>query len=283
MEDRGRIWVRATGARGRRLRIHAGPHGRARARHGRARARGASHDDAGARRGRRRRRPGRREHTASCACSSRTRASASASQAEIAEDLRVLQKRFTGARVNITQEASIGERRANRDRRAIRRAGRRPAPCSKKRCPGFWRRRASIDVFTFVDSDLKFSKPEVRVDTRSRQGAGARRQRARHRADPAGVALSGQRFGYFIHDGKQYDVIGQLTRDFRSRPDDLGNIAVRSARRRRHGPARQSRHARGEQLAAGAVSLQPLLGRHGVRHAGAAAARWAKASPRSAK
>ncbi|MFL6619145.1 MAG: efflux RND transporter permease subunit, partial [Povalibacter sp.] len=42
-------------------------------------------------------------------------------------------------------------------------------------------------------------------------------------------ALSGQRFGYFILNGKQYDVIGQLTRDFRSQPTDLSNIAVRSA------------------------------------------------------
>ena len=42
------------------------------------------------------------------------------------------------------------------------------------------------------------------------------------------AGLSGQRFGYFIYNGKQYDVIGQLTRDLRSRPDDLGNLAVRT-------------------------------------------------------
>jgi multidrug efflux pump len=34
-------------------------------------------------------------------------------QAQIADSLRVLQKRFNGVRVNITQEASVGERRAN--------------------------------------------------------------------------------------------------------------------------------------------------------------------------
>ena len=42
------------------------------------------------------------------------------------------------------------------------------------------------------------------------------------------AALSGQRFGYFVYNGKQYDVIGQLTRDLRSRPDDLGNLTVRT-------------------------------------------------------
>ena len=40
--------------------------------------------------------------------------------------------------------------------------------------------------------------------------------------------MSGQRFGHFVHDGKQYDVIGQLTRDLRSRPDDLVNLGVRT-------------------------------------------------------
>jgi multidrug efflux pump len=42
------------------------------------------------------------------------------------------------------------------------------------------------------------------------------------------AGLSGQRFSHFIYNGKQYDVIGQLTRDLRSRPDDLGNLAVRT-------------------------------------------------------
>src|SRR5690606_7164496 len=42
------------------------------------------------------------------------------------------------------------------------------------------------------------------------------------------AALSGQRFGYFVLDGKQYEVIGQLTRGLRSRPSDLGQLGVRT-------------------------------------------------------
>ena len=92
--------------------------------------------------------------------------------------------------------------------------------------PRFLRAAREHDVFTFVDSDLKFSKPEVRVtlDREKAQGVGIS---ALDIAQTLQASLSGQRFGYFIHKGKQYDVIGQLTRDFRSRPDDLGNIAVR--------------------------------------------------------
>ena len=149
------------------------------------------------------------------------------SQAEIADSLRVLQKRFTGVRVNITQEASIGERRANETgvRFVVQAVD---LPVLEEALPRFIAAAREREVFSFVDSDLKFSKPEVRVllDREKAQAVGIS---AIDIAQTLQASLSGQRFGYFIHEGKQYDVIGQLRRDFRSRPDDLGNIAVRSA------------------------------------------------------
>ena len=149
------------------------------------------------------------------------------SQEEIAESLRVLQRKFTGARVNITQEASIGEKRSTAtgvqivlqapDIEALRTA-----------LPRFIDEARKSPIFTFVDADLKFSKPDVRVaiDRNKSQTLGVNTADV---AQTLQAALSGQRFGFFILGGKQYDVIGQLTRDFRSRPTDLGNIAVRSA------------------------------------------------------
>lgn len=148
------------------------------------------------------------------------------SQMEIAEDLRVLQRQFNGARVNITQEASIGERRSTNtgvqfvvqalDLEALREV-----------LPRFIEEARKNPAFTFVDSDLKFSKPEVRVSI-DRDKAQTLGVSALDIAQTLQSALSGQRFGYFILNEKQYDVIGQLTRDFRSRPSDLANLAVRS-------------------------------------------------------
>jgi len=147
-------------------------------------------------------------------------------QAQIADSLRVLQKRFNEVRVNITQEASVGERRANETgvRFVVQAVD---MPVLEEALPKFLAAAREHEVFTFVDSDLKFSKPEVRV-TLDREKAQAVGISALDIAQTLQASLSGQRFGYFIHEGKQYDVIGQLTRDFRSRPDDLGNIAVRS-------------------------------------------------------
>jgi multidrug efflux pump subunit AcrB len=93
--------------------------------------------------------------------------------------------------------------------------------------PAFLDEVRKSPVFTFVDSDLKFSKPEVRVRL-NRDKAQALGVSALDIAQTLQASLSGQRFGYFILDGKQYDVIGQITRDFRSRPGDVGNIAVRT-------------------------------------------------------
>ena len=155
------------------------------------------------------------------------RAERSRSQGDIAADLQAMAKRFNGARVNITQEASIGDRRAAQagvqyvlqtlEIDALREA-----------LPKFLEAVKASPVFTFVDADLKFNKPEVRVriDRAKAQTLGVSAQDI---AQTLQASLSGQRFGYFILNGKQYDVIGQLTRDFRSRPDALEGLSVHSA------------------------------------------------------
>ena len=155
------------------------------------------------------------------------RAQRKRSQQEIAEDLRALQRQFTGARINITQEASIGERNAAQG--GVRFVLQGPdIKALGKALPKFLEEVSKSPVFTFVDSDLKFSKPEVQVSL-NRDKAQALGVSAQAIAQTLQAALSGQRMGYFILNSKQYDVIGQLTRDFRSRPADLQNISLRTA------------------------------------------------------
>jgi len=149
------------------------------------------------------------------------------SQQEIAADLQTLQQEMTGARLNITQEASIGERRANQSgvQFVVQAAD---LDALREVLPKFIEEARKSPVFAFVDSDVKFSKPEIRVSI-DRDKAQSLGVTALDIAQTLQAALSGQRFGYFIYNGKQYDVIGQLTRDFRSRPSDLKNLGVPSA------------------------------------------------------
>jgi hydrophobe/amphiphile efflux-1 (HAE1) family protein len=147
-------------------------------------------------------------------------------QQEIAASLRGLAGEFTAARVNVTQEASMGERRSTSS--GIELVLQAPTlELLRDALPAFVARAQESPVFTFVDSDLKFSSPEVRVRI-DRERAQALGVSTRDIAQTVQAGMSGQRFGNFVHDGKQYDVIGQLTRDLRSRPDDLGNLGVRT-------------------------------------------------------
>ncbi len=151
----------------------------------------------------------------------------SRSQQEIADSLRSLQRQFTGALVNITQEASIGQNKSTAS--GVQFVLQAPnVDALREVLPKFLEEAHKSPVFTFVDSDLKFSKPEVQVAI-NREKAQTLGVSTQDIAQTLQSSLSGQRFGYFIFNGKQYDVTGQLTRDFRSRPNDLENISVRSS------------------------------------------------------
>ena len=79
-------------------------------------------------------------------------------------------------------------------------------------------------------SNLKFDKPELRVtiDRERAQDLGISALRI---AETLQLALSEQRLGYFVMDGKQYEVIGQVMRDARDETVDLRNLYVNSAGR----------------------------------------------------
>jgi multidrug efflux pump len=88
-------------------------------------------------------------------------------------------------------------------------------------------RRSS--VFSAVDVDLKFNKPELSIEI-DRERARTLGVSVADIAQTLQLSLAGQRYGYFIKDGKQYQVIGQLDRQNRDAPLDLASIYVRNNR-----------------------------------------------------
>lgn len=150
------------------------------------------------------------------------------SQQQIAEDLIRSTRSLTGARINVAQEPSIGERRGGGGV-GVQFVIQAPSlEALQEVLPKMLEEARKRPEFSFVDSDLKFNKPEVKIliNRDKAQNLGVTTDDI---ARTLQASLSGQRFGYFILNGKQYEVVGQLTRDFRSRPGDLGNLAVRSA------------------------------------------------------
>lgn len=79
----------------------------------------------------------------------------------------------------------------------------------------------------FVDSDLKINKPELKISV-DRKKAAMMGVSTEDVARTLQLSLSGLRYGYFLKDDRQYEVIGQLERENRNGINDLRSLHVRS-------------------------------------------------------
>jgi multidrug efflux pump len=79
----------------------------------------------------------------------------------------------------------------------------------------------------FVDVNLKVNKPELSLQI-ERQKASDLGVSFQDVARTLQVGFGSQRFGYFIKDGKQYQVLGQVSRDKRDNPYDVKYLYVRN-------------------------------------------------------
>ncbi|WP_448527993.1 efflux RND transporter permease subunit [Raineya sp.] len=99
----------------------------------------------------------------------------------------------------------------------------------KKVLPIFLEEARKSGTFLAVDANLKFNKPEIEItiDRLKAKDAGVSTADI---AEALQAAYSGRRMGYFIMNGKQYQVIGQVKREFRDEPTDLSQIYLRNNR-----------------------------------------------------
>lgn len=79
-----------------------------------------------------------------------------------------------------------------------------------------------------VDTDLKFNKPELRINV-DRLKASELGVSVEDVSQTLQLALSNRRLGFFTKEGKQYQVMGQVARSERDDPTDLKSLYVRNA------------------------------------------------------
>jgi multidrug efflux pump len=150
------------------------------------------------------------------------------SQNEIAQKLNKMFKDYTNVRVLVVQEQTI----------SVGQAGRGQLPVQfvvqnlnfdklKEKVPQFIDEVVKSPVFQGNDVNLKFNKPELQI-TIDRLKASELGISIMDISNTLQLALSGRRFGYFIRNGKQYEVIGQVDRKDRDAPLDLKSFYVRS-------------------------------------------------------
>lgn len=149
------------------------------------------------------------------------------SQKEIAEYLTKITKKYSEARTTVIQQPTI----------SVNRRGGQPiqyiiqAPNFQKleeKIPEFMNMASEDPTFSVVDVNLKFNKPEINI-TINREKAQSLGVSVLDIAQTLQLSLSGQRFGYFMMNGRQYQVMGQFQRADRNDPLDLTALFVRSS------------------------------------------------------
>ena len=97
----------------------------------------------------------------------------------------------------------------------------------REKLPLFLEEANKHPTFQGVDVNLKFNKPELQIEI-NRLKANELGVSVMDISTTLQLALSGRRLGYFIMNGKQYQVIGQVDRENRDEPFDLKTFFVRN-------------------------------------------------------
>ncbi len=150
------------------------------------------------------------------------------SQQQLADELSVLMRKMNFARSFVIQEQTIGAGRGSSF--PVQFVIQAPSFEALKRVvPVFLDSAQNNPAFSMIDINLKFNKPELKVEI-DRNKAREMGVAVRDIAETIQLYFSGQRFGYFIFKGKQYQVIGQAARENRNEPLDLKTISVRNSK-----------------------------------------------------
>jgi multidrug efflux pump len=151
-------------------------------------------------------------------------------QQQIYEQMLRIYRRYTGARVLPNQEQTITTSLSSGfglpvqfviqhlDFNQLR-----------EKIPQFLEEARKDPTFANVDVNLKFNKSELQVEL-DRLKAAELGISVYDVSQTLQLALSGRRFGYFLQNGKQYQVIGQVERAERDEPLDLASLYVRNNR-----------------------------------------------------
>ncbi|MDR0364233.1 MAG: efflux RND transporter permease subunit [Bacteroidales bacterium] len=147
------------------------------------------------------------------------------SQMEIADALSNAVRNQTAARSFVQQQSTFSRRGGMPIQYVLQ------APNLAKleeTLPAFMQKVNESSMFQMADVNLKFTKPEIRLDI-NRDKASLMGVSTYDIGQTLQYALSGQRMGYFYMNGKQYQILGEINRQQRNTPLDLKSIYVKGA------------------------------------------------------
>jgi multidrug efflux pump len=147
------------------------------------------------------------------------------SQQEVANMLGGISRTKTKARASVMQQSTFGGRRAGLPVQYVIQA--QSIEKLREVLPPFMAEVQNNPIFQMADVNLKFTKPEIQINI-NRDKANLLGVSTQNIGQTLQLALSGQRFGYFFMNGKQYQILGELAREDRNTPMNLKSLYVRN-------------------------------------------------------
>ena len=147
-------------------------------------------------------------------------------QDEIANAIQAAARQLPGARVYVSQPASISTGGRGLPVEFVVQAP--SLDALREVLPDFMAKANQDPAFQFARVDLEFTLPELQVEV-DRDRAQALGVSPLDVAETLQLGLAEGRLGYFIRNGEQYEVIAQVRAGERASPSDLRSLFVRSA------------------------------------------------------
>ncbi|GGZ22846.1 multidrug resistance protein [Echinicola pacifica] len=147
------------------------------------------------------------------------------SQQDVFDGVSGILRNKTDVRAFASQPQSIGDRRGGLPVQYVLQA--QSLDKLKEVIPTYMDKVSQSSVFQFSDINLKFTKPEIEIeiDRDKARNIGVSVQEI---ARTLQLSYSGQRFDYFIMNGKQYQVVGEMQKEDRNEPINLRMLYVRA-------------------------------------------------------
>ena len=146
-------------------------------------------------------------------------------QSEIARSIQLLGNEYPDLRVMVFEPQSISTQRGGLPVQFVLQAPN--IEILRKLVPLFEEEASKSPVFSVVNTNLRFTKPELHIEI-LRDKANEEGVSVNDIAQAVQLAISDQTYGEFYKDGRQYDIIGAVGYQYRSTPENISMLSVKN-------------------------------------------------------
>ena len=148
-------------------------------------------------------------------------------QSEIARVIQVLGNEYPDLRVMVFEPQSISTQRGGLPVQFVLQAPN--IEVLRDLVPKFEEAASKSPVFSVVNSNLRFTKPELHIEI-LRDKANEEGVSVNDIAQAVQLAISDQTYGDYYKDGRQYDIIGAVGYQYRETPENLSMLTVKNGK-----------------------------------------------------